>query len=278
MKNTLLSLLVLLGIVLFVMPVSAGTKHIVPADQEKIFRQIGEPVYVECKRQAPFSRNCQVDCGNGRHYQKAKGYCHYLSAGTFVLNVSTRFRHKNIEHTAVVVISDKGKVAPVASNRRLVKPAETHQPDVKNVDELAASKKEQESNKVLPIEQVSEQIQAEKVLPVIAGNDAISVDMTKEILSVSGVGVVTQSTGKTNLQNFDADITTFSDQSSIGEVDTLVESNFGLGAPAPGGDGFVDDNLNNALNDSINSSLNSSLNESLNGGNQNQFNDRFVQQ
>lgn len=94
--------------------VFAASQHITPADKEKIFRHIGDSVLVECKNLSPFSRNCQVNCGNGRQYRKAKGYCHYLSEGKFRLSVSTRYRGKNFSHRALVVV--KGNA--VTSNQR----------------------------------------------------------------------------------------------------------------------------------------------------------------
>ena len=90
----------------------SGNKHITPADNEQIFRNKGELVYVECKKEGPLSTNCLVDCGNGLRFRKTSGYCHYLSNGTFQLKVSTRYRSKNYVHTATVNVTDKNQHLP----------------------------------------------------------------------------------------------------------------------------------------------------------------------
>jgi hypothetical protein len=101
-KTLITSLLIFISTNVF-----SGSRYITPADNEKIFKNTGELVYVECKKEGPLSTNCLVDCGNGLRFRKTSGYCHYLNNGTYALRVSTRYRNKNYTHTATVNVSDK---------------------------------------------------------------------------------------------------------------------------------------------------------------------------
>lgn len=87
--------------------VFADNNAIVPEDKAQLHRVVGESVYVECKKAGPFSTNCQVNCGNGMRFQKASGYCYYLRSGVFILNVNTRYRSKELFHTATVTVEEK---------------------------------------------------------------------------------------------------------------------------------------------------------------------------
>ena len=102
MKASLTILLLLVSQGIF-----AGSSKIVPENKAQLIRAVGDSVYVECKKAGPYSTNCQIDCGNGRRFSKASGYCYFMRPGTFLLTVSTRYRNKNILHTATVIVKDE---------------------------------------------------------------------------------------------------------------------------------------------------------------------------
>jgi len=116
---------------LFTLPLYASSAYITPADKEKIFRRVGDSVFAECKKQSPFSTNCIVDCGNGRRFRKASGYCYYLSSGTFLLKVSSRYRNKNYHHTATVKVREKFSLSQEIIQEGITKSIH-HQPASEN--------------------------------------------------------------------------------------------------------------------------------------------------
>lgn len=243
-------------ILLFSTSLFAGSSLIVPADKEKIVRLVGESVYVECKKQPPYSDNCQVDCGNGRHYRKTKGYCHYLSTGTFVLNVSTRYRNKTYLNTAVVSITDERTQAPdqLARKKSHVKHNEPQKLDTQLMDENAIANS-QVNPVVLPLAQV--QIQA----PSDTSNlkDDVIRSISSAPVPVAGAGDILQNNIENNLLNTDTgvevDFNSFSNQDAIEQINTQTDTGFGRDTQPPVG-GVSNNNLNN----------------------QNRFNDQFVQQ
>jgi len=256
-------LIMALQICLFVMPVMAGSDQIIPADREKIFRQVGESVYVECKKQPPFSRNCQVDCGNGMRFQNAKGYCHYLSEGKFVLNVSTRYRNKNYTHIAVVSISEAGKETAMTLNNRKLKEeelkkitAKSELLDKRKIDDDAVTGN---TGAVIPL------MNQEDTSIIMPEKNNLSDDAVKEISTASipevSTGDALQNSRLSNESeidgNFIANQNAISNQIGFGGIDTQTDNNFGINTPAPSG---VFSNENQNLN------------------NQNQISDQFVQQ
>ena len=94
----------------------AASNKIAPANKANIARQVGESVYFECKKLGPFSKDCHVNCGNGKRFRKTSGYCFYLSKGTYTLSVSTRYRNKDLLHTANVTVSEKSRFSRAAKN------------------------------------------------------------------------------------------------------------------------------------------------------------------
>ena len=96
-------------LVVFAQTTLASSDKITPEDKENIVRQTGGSVYFECKNSTPFSMDCHVNCGNGKRFRKASGYCFYLSEGSYTLSVRTRYRNKNLLHTANVNVVNKAQ-------------------------------------------------------------------------------------------------------------------------------------------------------------------------
>jgi len=94
----------------------AASDKITPANKANIARQVGESVYFECKKLGPFSKDCHVNCGNGKRFRKTSGYCFYLSKGTYTLSVSTRYRNRDLLHTANVTVSEKSRFSRAMKN------------------------------------------------------------------------------------------------------------------------------------------------------------------
>lgn len=95
----------------------AASDKITPANKANIVRHVGESVYFECKKLGPFSKECHVNCGNGKRFRKTSGYCFYLSEGSYTLSVSARYRNRDLLHTANVIVSEKSRSHRAASNK-----------------------------------------------------------------------------------------------------------------------------------------------------------------
>jgi len=85
----------------------ADEYQIIPQHKAKIFRDVGETVYVACKKNGSLKILCYIDCGNGQRFEANNGYCTYQKTGIFRLNISTLNEVVNPFHTATVTILDK---------------------------------------------------------------------------------------------------------------------------------------------------------------------------
>ena len=188
-------------------PVFAGSKHIVPADKSKISRNVGESVVVECKNLSPFSTNCQVDCGNGRRFNKAKGYCYYLTKGNYLLKVSTRHRGKEYQHTASVSILEKKKVTNISSRPVNSSPASISNTSVDPQRVTATNLKNAEKINSTSVERSISQTSSKSdldILPSVTSSSTISAVEDNAIgISVTQTeeNLITNQLGTGNINN-----------------------------------------------------------------------------
>jgi len=98
----------------------ADRYEITPQDKAKIFRKIGETVYVACKDNGTLNTKCLIDCGNGKRFEKINGFCTYLESGIFQLNISILNKEKNPFHTATVTVTKNTLDIKMRKNNRAV--------------------------------------------------------------------------------------------------------------------------------------------------------------
>ena len=79
---------------------------IIPENKAKIFRKIGETVYVACKNNGTLSTKCLIDCGNGKRFESINGLCTYLKTGVFQLNIAVLKENVDRFHTATVTVTN----------------------------------------------------------------------------------------------------------------------------------------------------------------------------
>jgi len=116
----------------------ADRYEIIPQDKAKIFRKIGETVYVACKDNGTLNTKCLVDCGNGKRFERINGFCTYLEPGIYQLNISILNKDVNPFHTATVTVTKntldmklKKNNGAVASKRNDKPHPHTHNTDNK---------------------------------------------------------------------------------------------------------------------------------------------------
>lgn len=218
-------------LILFSIPVFGESKHITPADKEKISRHAGESVFVECKNQSPFSTNCQVDCGNGFRYRTAKGYCHYLAEGKYVLSVSTRYRGQDITHTALVSVDiNEASDSKVADERPIIeKKAAPSILPVANSDEPSTLPSNIAANPSLS---------PSKTAVAIPGENDSTQDFNKGILNAPSFSA--SELQQNNFQdtasgiNLDVNNNTISDQGNFGQLNNQFNNGIIQNTSPPG--------------------------------------------
>jgi len=123
----------------------ADRYEIIPQDKAKIFRKIGETVYVACKNNGTLNTKCLVDCGNGKRFEKINGFCTYLEPGIYQLNISILNKDVNPFHTATVTVTKNTLDMNMKKNNRAVasKKNDKPHPHTHNTDNKFAKKNNQ---------------------------------------------------------------------------------------------------------------------------------------
>jgi len=101
---------------------------IIPKNKAKIFKKIGESVYVACKNNGTLNTKCLIDCGNGKRFESINGLCTYLKTGIFQLNISVLKENINHYHSATVTVTNN---IPNPQNRKNKKAIATRK-DIKS--------------------------------------------------------------------------------------------------------------------------------------------------
>jgi len=99
--------------------VLASEYTIYPADKAKLVRDIGESVYVACKKNDSLGIKCTFDCGNGVRFEAANGHCLFLRAGAYYINSYVKEEQGDIFHTASVVVKGRAQEKSISTGKNI---------------------------------------------------------------------------------------------------------------------------------------------------------------